>query len=196
MVTDSVALLTIVLWPIIPLFWIPVHCATGFFRRIGRLTYIFPIVAWLPLAYLMSSQRGFLLGHKIVLAHALNIAGMFLIFIGTSLHVWTGKLLGFRALVGLPEISEKSGQILVTQGAFSVVRHPTYLAHTMMLSGAFLLTGVVAVGIVAMLDYVASNAFIIPFEEKELSERFGNDYEEYKQRVPRFFPRMPLLKGQ
>ncbi|MGD1074583.1 MAG: isoprenylcysteine carboxylmethyltransferase family protein [Thermodesulfovibrionales bacterium] len=193
--TDFLALITLVLWPIIPLFWIPVHCATGFFRSIGLLTYIFPFAAWLPLAYIICSHRGYLLDHKIAPSQALNILGTFLFFIGTSLHVCTGKLLGFRALVGMPELSETNRQILVTKGAFSVVRHPTYLAHIMMLSGAFLLTGVVAVGIVTVLDYVVVNTFIIPFEEKELSERFGKDYQEYKQRVPRFFPRIPLLKG-
>jgi protein-S-isoprenylcysteine O-methyltransferase Ste14 len=30
---------------------------------------------------------------------------------------------------------------------------------------------------------------IVPLEEKELRERFGRDYEEYAERVPRYLPR-------
>jgi protein-S-isoprenylcysteine O-methyltransferase Ste14 len=189
--TDVLALATLVLWPIIPLFWILVHCATPFFRRIGRLTYIVFIAAWLPLAYLICSQRGFLLHYTILFPHLVNIVGIFLLSLGTSLHVWTGKLLTFEGLVGLPEISERITGTLVTKGPFSVVRHPTYLAHTLMFSGVFLMTGVVAVGIIAVLDCVAVNIFIIPLEERELSERFGEDYKEYKRGVPRFFPSGP-----
>ncbi len=51
---------------------------------------------------------------------------------------------------------------------FSIVRHPTYLAHTLMFSGIFLLTEIVATGVITLLDFVIINAIIIPVEEKEL----------------------------
>jgi hypothetical protein len=51
--TDIFAIATLMFRPVIPLFWIPVHFATGFFRRLGLLTYLMPAVTWFPLAYLI-----------------------------------------------------------------------------------------------------------------------------------------------
>lgn len=77
----------------------------------------------------------------------------------------------------------------MTRGPFSVVRHPTYLSHTMMLVGVFLFTEVVATGIAAFLDFIVIISIVIPLEERELLIRLGKEYEEYQQRVrSRFFP--------
>jgi protein-S-isoprenylcysteine O-methyltransferase Ste14 len=57
-----------------------------------------------------------------------------------------------------------------------------------MVSGVFLLTGVIAVGVVTMFDFLVVNAVIIPLEERELLSRFGEEYVQYKKRVPRYFP--------
>ena len=79
----------------------------------------------------------------------------------------------------------------MAEGPFSIVRHPTYLAHTLIFSGVFLITEVTSVGIITLLDFIIINTIIIPLEEKELLSRFGEDYEFYKKKVPsRFFPRI------
>ena len=89
----------------------------------------------------------------------------------------------------MPEIFSKVKSDLVRKGPFSVVRHPTYLAHTLIFTGVFLITEVLAVGVVAVVDFIVVNTIIIPFEEKELLSRFGTEYELYKKQVPaRFFP--------
>lgn len=190
LLTDLIALITIIVWPVVPLFWIPVHCATGFFRKIRLLTYIMPLVTWLPLAYFIYYYRDFILQFKIVLPAAVTVIGILFLAFGTSLHIWTGKLLGLRGLIGLPEIEPEEGGRLVTEGPFSVVRHPTYLAHTMMFLGVFLITGMAAVGIITILDIVVINSLVIPLEEKELLIRFGDEYERYKGKVPGFFPQL------
>ena len=190
--TSFLALMAIIIWPMIPLFWVPVHFGHRFFRRIGFFTYLLPIFTWLPLAYLIYQNRGFLLQYRIEFAIALNIAGILLLAIGTLLHIWTGLLLGLWGLIGLPEIGAKKEMRLMTEGPFAVVRHPTYLAHLLMFAGVFLITGVIASGIVAILDLTVAIALIIPLEERELSIRFGKEYELYKKKAPRFFP---LHKG-
>lgn len=186
--SDFVALVTIIIWPIVPLFWIPVHGLSRIFKRLGILTYVMPLITWLPLAYLIYSQRFFLLQFKTAFPITLNITGIIFLAAGTLLHIWTGKLLGLWGLVGLPEISSKIKSKLVADGPFSVVRHPTYLAHTVMFFGIFLITETAAVGIVTLLDFVLVNAIIIPLEDRELLKRFGEDYKKYKERVPGFFP--------
>lgn len=188
--TDKLAIITIILWPVIPLFWIPVHCLSKFFKKLGLLTYIMPFVIWLPLAYIIYLNRDFLLSFRAEFPLIIIITGIFLLTAGTLLQIWTGMLLGIWTLVGLPEIDTRVKGRLVTRGAFSIVRHPTYLAHTLMFSGVFLITEAVAVGIVTLLDFLFIHLIIIPLEERELTNRFGEEYMQYKGRVPRFFPRI------
>ncbi len=188
---DLLALITIILWPVVPLFWIPVHGLSKIFKRLGILTYILPLITWMPLAYLIYINRSFLLQFKADFPFILDLAGIILLTVGTLLHFWTGKLLGIRGLMGLPEVSTRIKSKLVSEGPFSLVRHPTYLAHTLMFSGIFFITGVTAVGILTLLDFLIVNFIIIPLEEKELLIRFGNDYKNYKQKVRyRFLPRL------
>jgi protein-S-isoprenylcysteine O-methyltransferase Ste14 len=160
---DLLAFITILVWPAVPLFWVPV---------------------------LVFLYRDVLLGVRVELPVMLRIAGLVLVGAGTILHLWTGELLGFKGLIGLPEISSKVKSRLVTNGPFSVVRHPTYLAHTLLFAGVFLITEVVAVGIVTLLDFIVINAVVMPLEDRELEDRFAKEYEDYKKRVPGFFPQL------
>lgn len=192
--SDWLAIVTIILWPAIPLFWIPVHCLTKVFRKFGLLTYILPLVTWLPLACLIYLNRLFLLQFKVALPLAVNVVGIILFVSGTLLQIWTGKLLRFLGLIGLPEISNRMQGRLVINGAFSVVRHPTYLSHTMMFLGVFFMTGTTAVGVVTLLDFIVINIFVIPLEEKELEKRFGKEYLEYREKTPRYFPKIRQRK--
>jgi protein-S-isoprenylcysteine O-methyltransferase Ste14 len=187
--TDIFAIATIMFWPVIPLFWIPVHFATGFFRRLGLLTYLMPAVTWLPLAYLIYINRMSFLGHKIDFTASLNMAGYPLLIAGTLLHLWTIRLLGGLGIIGLPEVCSMIKEHMVIRGPFSIVRHPTYLAHTLIFSGVFFITGITAVGVVALADFIIVNAVLIPLEEKELANRFADEYKSYKRKVPAsFFP--------
>ncbi|MDH5203170.1 MAG: hypothetical protein OEW69_07935, partial [Nitrospirota bacterium] len=60
---------------------------------------------------------------------------------------------------------------------------------TLMFSGVFLITGVIPVVIITILDFLVINVLVIPLEERELLNRFKEDYELYQKKVPsRFFP--------
>jgi len=148
------AIATLMFWPVIPLFWIPVHFATGFFRRLGLLTYIMPAVTWLPLAYLIYINRMSFLNHRIDFPAFLNIAGFPLLIAGTLLQLWTIRLLGGSGIIGVPELSSMTNKHMVIRGPFSIVRHPTYLSHTLIFSGVFFITGVTAVGVVTLADFI------------------------------------------
>ncbi len=135
--TDLLALMTLILWPVVPLFWIPVHFATIFFKKLSFFTYMMPVITWLPLAYIIYQNRVFLLQYKIELPVVLNIFGMLFLTLGTMLHIWTARLLGILGIIGVPEISTKIKENLMTEGPFSIVRHPTYLAHTLIFFRCF-----------------------------------------------------------
>jgi protein-S-isoprenylcysteine O-methyltransferase Ste14 len=186
--TDLVALMTIIVWPVIPLFWIPVHGLPKIFKKIGLLTYVMPLVTWLPIAFLLFLNREFLLRFRTDFPLYVNIGGSVILFLGALLQIWTGKLLSLRGIMGMPEISSTVKSRLVIKGAFAYVRHPTYLSHTLILAGVFLMTGVTVAGIVALLDYIIINTVVIPLEDRELIERFGDEYRDYMKKVPKYFP--------
>lgn len=186
---DILAFLTILVWPVIPLFWIPVHGLSRFFKRIGLLTYLMPPLTWMPIAYIVFKYREELIGFRYELPFVINLAGLILIIIGTFLHFWTGKLLGLWGLMGIPEVSKRLEGRLITEGPFRIVRHPTYLAHTVLFLGIFLLTEVLTIAILTVADLIIVGIIIIPLEERELAERFGEDYRSYIEMVRfRFFP--------
>ncbi|KAB2821320.1 MAG: hypothetical protein F9K51_08560, partial [Candidatus Dadabacteria bacterium] len=74
-VDELLALVTIILWPVVPMFWIPIHCAPAFFRSLGRLTYLLPLFTWLPVAIFLYSERAALLQAKLTLPVPVTIAG-------------------------------------------------------------------------------------------------------------------------
>ena len=186
---DFLAIITVVFWPVIPLFWIPVHFASKFFKKLGLLTYSMPLIVWLPFAYFIYKNREVILQSKIEIPVVLNITGTVLLIIGTLLHLWTVRILGLLGIIGVPEISDKIKGRLVTEGPFSIIRHPTYLAHTIMFSGIFLITGVIPIVIITILDFLVINILVIPLEERELLNRFGEEYKLYKIKVPsKIFP--------
>ncbi len=186
--SDLIAIITLALWPAVPLFWVPVHCLPRVFRKLGPFTYVLPFVTWLPAAAFILSRRSFLLQYQFSFPLAVHVAGGLLLVLGMALQIWTLALLTLPGIMGVPEVTEVKGR-LVTGGPFSVVRHPTYLSHTLMFLGVFLVTGVASTGAVTVLDILVVNTMIIPLEERELAARFGEEYEEYRKRVPsRFLP--------
>ncbi|MDH5769423.1 MAG: hypothetical protein OEZ31_10790, partial [Nitrospirota bacterium] len=74
--TDFIAISTVIIWPVIPLFWIPVHFVSKLFKNLGLLTYIMPLIAWLPFAYFIYKNRNIFLQSKIDVAVGLNILGI------------------------------------------------------------------------------------------------------------------------
>jgi protein-S-isoprenylcysteine O-methyltransferase Ste14 len=74
--------------------------------------------------------------------------------------------------------------VLVDSGVYAVVRHPQYLA-VILLSLALILTTqhwfIATIGVVAMV----LNYFIALKADQELTEKFGEDYKRYMQKVPR-----------
>lgn len=182
--SDLMAMVTLVLWPVVPLFWVPVHCLPQVFRKLGLFTYVLPFLTWLPAAAFILSRRSFLLQYQFSFPLVVHAAGGLLLVLGTALQIWTLALLTLPGIMGVPEVTDKVKGRLVTEGPFSVVRHPTYLSHTLMLLGVFLITGVASIGVVTVLDALVVNTMIIPLEERELTARFGEEYEKYRKRVP------------
>lgn len=180
---ESLAILTILFWLIIPLFWIPVHVLSASRRQIGLKAYLLPIFTWLPLGILVYEHRDVLVHYQVSIPLLCALFGWIAFAGGILLHIWTARLLGLWGIIGVPEVSANPRMRLVTEGPFSIVRHPTYFAHTLIFAGVFLITGVLSVGIVTILDCLIVHRIIIPLEEKELAKRFGEEFSGYRATV-------------
>ncbi len=187
LIKDLTVLGILLFWPLIPLFWIPVHLFTRLFRRLGRFTYIAAFALWSACALAVISFRKALLAASIHVWPLLAAAGWVIFALGLLLHVWTIWLLRGR-IIGTGELGLEIAK-LETRGAFSLCRHPTYLAHMMIFWGAAAATGSAAVTAVAAADLLLTLLLIVPLEEKELRERFGSQYEDYCSKVPPLMPR-------
>lgn len=89
--------------------------------------------------------------------------------------------------------SKKTG--LMTEGVFGCVRHPMYL-------GSILIYVALSIGTLSLLSLIPLiiGFFIYDrmaeYEEKGLEEKLGQEYLEYKKKVPRWFPRLKKKEGK
>jgi len=187
------AVMTLMMWPAVPLFLLLLHLGIRLWRRIGLLTYPFLLLLWAPVGYLMVRFQTVLLGEELLGPQpAMIIVGLTLFSGGVLLHIWTARLLGWRKTVGLNELRGDTDKgSLITSGPFSLVRHPTYDAHTLIIAGIFLLTGYEGIGFITLIDFLLSYLVVTAIEEKELVSRFGDAYLKYRKKVPRMIP-VPL----
>ena len=100
------------------------------------------------------------------------------------------RRLPIATLIGIPELSPRAaGGTLVTEGIYSHIRHPRYLQVMLRLAGFALFANYLA--LYALLALCLPLIYLIVlFEERELRQRFGEEYERYCHHVPRFLPRI------
>ncbi|MBO4489337.1 MAG: DUF1295 domain-containing protein [Bacteroidales bacterium] len=79
---------------------------------------------------------------------------------------------------------------LNTQGIYSVVRHPLYLANYLIWAGILVFTMNVWAFLIVSLLYCLYYERIMFAEEAFLRSRFGEQFEEWSARVPAFLPRL------
>ena len=72
-------------------------------------------------------------------------------------------------------------------GIRSRVRHPIYLAHFCELLGWSIGTGL-AVCFSLTAFAIITGALMLHLEDRELEQRFGDEYREYRRRVPAILP--------
>jgi protein-S-isoprenylcysteine O-methyltransferase Ste14 len=113
----------------------------------------------------------------------LQIIGVIVLVAGTLFTLWARVALG---TMWSSSITLKSDHVLRTYGPYRITRHPIYTGMLTMLIGSTLTTGVifVPVFIVAVLILFIK----IRNEEKLMIETFGQQYLDFRQRVPQLIP--------
>ena len=82
---------------------------------------------------------------------------------------------------------ERPGRLL-TEGIYARVRNPRYLAVLLGMTGFALILNYPALYL-TVAACVPAGWLLIVLEERELEERFGDEYLAYKKSVPRLIPR-------
>lgn len=86
----------------------------------------------------------------------------------------------------------QQNHVIATSGPYSLVRHPQYIAFVTVLLG-FLLQWPTLLTLVMFPVLLVMYARLARLEEKEVLEKFGDEYARYAAVTPRFLPR--LLPG-
>lgn len=118
------------------------------------------------------------------------VVGGVLVAAGLGLVVWTVLLfvkVGHGTLAPWSPTSK-----LVVRGPYRYVRNPMITGVATILAGQALFFRSWAI-LIELAVFVLVNAIYFPLvEEPGLRRRFGQDYEEYRARVPRWLPRVRL----
>jgi protein-S-isoprenylcysteine O-methyltransferase Ste14 len=96
-------------------------------------------------------------------------------------------------LWALMYISGNKIHTLVTEGPYSIVRHPLYVFSLLGAVGIGLLTENIVVLFLLFLFMLGYYPFVVAAEERVLLAKHGKAYEDYMARVPRYVPRWSLL---
>ena len=106
-------------------------------------------------------------------------AGIVQFLFGFGIALWATGYLGWRQAFGV-----KEG--LRTKGIFSLSRHPVYVATWVGMAGWFLMQPDQVVRLV-LVEWALIYLLAIFLEERWLLSEFGDSYETYAKKTPRFF---------
>ena len=81
-------------------------------------------------------------------------------------------------------------QDLVISGLHRYVRNPMYIGVLLIVVGQAVLFDSRAVLLYAAFLWLAFHVFVLLYEEPALHKQFGPEYDNYKQRVPRWLPKL------
>jgi len=179
-----------VVYSTIPCFWFLIHPRAEYWRRRNRSPYRVLVPAWVAMWIVVGAITA-PWRHVVLYAGSWSwVPAAFLFATGLWLYSQSGKNFSGKQLGGLPEVRGGQGeQRLVTSGIRQQVRHPVYLAHLCELVAWSLGTGLlVCYGLT--LFALVTGSVMIRMEDKELAQRFGDDYAAYKERVPAIWPKM------
>jgi protein-S-isoprenylcysteine O-methyltransferase Ste14 len=183
------AVLWLVSYPIL-LFWIGLHPFASFWRRMGlAATYVILLAACVSVSVVLFRFRGPLLSVEYGTHPALWFLAAGSYGLAVSVELRCRKHLKLSTLVGVPELrGTTSEQTLLSQGIYGQMRHPRYVGAALgYLASVFFANYLILYA--ALPVFLVLLHLIVVLEERELEERFGEEYRVYRASVPRYLPR-------
>ncbi len=141
--------------------------------------WLFVILASLVLGYALDSIYGLILPPW---ARVLGLLGM---MVAALILRTSGRML---RKFGKPEEWGWTTK-LVTHGIYSCVRHPHHFGIGLFVTSlGLILSGLFTFLLLTFTIWVSVILFLIRVEEPEAMEKFGEEYEDYRRRVPMILP--------
>ena len=129
------------------------------------------------------------LGLPVFTSIYLSITGVILILLGIAIVLQSAKTLFIEPDQEMLSPFD-TPPTLVTRGLFRYTRNPMYLGYFIVLLGEFFLMGeVLILGYLVVLA-TFTHLMVVHVEEPGLELEFGEEYVNYKSRVPRWIPRL------
>ena len=195
---QTVGWLAVIVYTSIPSFWLLIHPRVKYWRSRQKSPYrlLIPVwtTMWIALGILTAPWRRILIYET----GWTWIPAAFLFLLGFWLYKSSGKHFSGAQLSGAAELLPARGeQRLVISGIRNRIRHPVYLGHLCEMLAWSIGTGLAVLYALAAFATV-TGAIMILLEDKELEQRFGEEYRRYRNRVPALFPTLwkPGFSGQ
>ena len=172
------------------LLWFIIHPFASFWRRFGPVwTYSILVLPMVAMMVGLFFVRKPLLTVDFGTRYGLIAVGVLVMVGAFTIGIKRKKHLTFGILAGLPELSEQRypGKLL-TEGLYAKIRHPRYVEAFLGILGYALIANYLAPYFLVLLS-IPIIFLIVALEERELRDRFGEEYEEYCRNVPRFLPK-------
>ncbi len=174
----------------IPSLWLIIHRRPPAFRERSRsplrLVGLTWALMWLTVAAVTWPWRSVALyrsWYAWIPSVALFALGLFLYSTG---HEW----FSMDQVLGRSELEpQKHEQRLVTTGIRGRLRHPYYLAHFCELLAWSIGTGLLVLYLMLAFAF-CTGLIMVRAEDRELEQRFGEEFRVYRRRVPAFMPRL------
>ena len=170
------------------LYWLAIHQWARSWRAWGPArTYFVVLPVLIALGVPLYAARARLLGADLGTKWSLIGFGLVLSCVSTWLDLQYWRQLTFATLVGIPELSAQPSGGLLREGIYGVVRHPRYLSAGIGLVASVLFVN--HLGLYILIVCILPLGYLmLVLEERELLNRFGKAYEEYRRDVPALVP--------
>lgn len=120
-----------------------------------------------------------------------TLAAFLGIILSEALRLWSVGFVGSATRTRGDSVPQ-----LVHAGPYRYVRNPLYVANIIMYTCAGFVFGFTGLSVVIFLVSAVEYIFIVAFEEETLLRIFGDSYQNYCDRVPRWIPSLnPMIES-
>lgn len=105
---------------------------------------------------------------------------------GSFIILWSFRDFALRGR-GTPLPADPPKELVVS-GVYQYVRNPIYVGVLFIFLGHFLWFGYWTLFVYMIASFIGVHLFVVFYEEPTLRRKFGREYEEYLEHVPRWIP--------
>jgi len=116
-------------------------------------------------------------------------AAVAVIIVGVAIYLHTA-FWGFAAIGGGTPAPIAPTKILVVRGLHRFVRNPMYIGVALVVAGQAWLFHSIKTAIYLACVGLVVHLFVVFYEEPTLARQFGEEYQRYRARVPRWVPKI------